>query len=88
MRKIVALLLSVMMSLGIFTSAFAGTGDAYLFGMEKSGDIKASKEMNYIADILDLNGYYTRVYENPITSRFTDSRLNSTVLYLAGQTIL
>ncbi|MDD3138467.1 MAG: hypothetical protein PHX08_05800 [Lachnospiraceae bacterium] len=74
------------MCFGIFSNAYAGVGDAYLFGpcIDGVGEINASEEMNYIHGFMIDMGYSGNVYENPLTKKFTDKRLNSSFLYVSG----
>lgn len=79
MKKNLALCLAAVMSIGAATTAFAGTDDAYFFGM--SDALEEMEDVQYYMD--DLN-YYTKIYQDPTLSKYTNSRLNSSVLYVAG----
>ena len=83
MKKGIAIILAAAISIIPVTTAFAGVDDAYFFGCVDD-DLDTSTEMENVEYWIDKMGYYTKIYTNPSISRFSDSRLNSSVLYFAG----
>lgn len=79
MKRFLAMVLAAVLSMGASATAFAAADDAYFFG-----DEEFLTEMENVEYHMDRMGYYTKIYTNPIVSRFTASRLNSSVLYVAG----
>lgn len=79
MKRFLAMALAAVLSMGTAATAFAGADDAYFFG-----DEEFLTEMEDVEYHMDRMGYYTKIYTNPTSSRFTASRLNSSVLYVAG----
>lgn len=79
MKKVFAMAIALVLSVGTAATAFAGSDDAYFFGGEEM-----LTEMEDVQYHMDKMGYYTKIYTNPTVSRFTSSRLNSSVLYVAG----
>lgn len=79
MKRFLALALTGVLSIGATATAFAGTDDAYFFG-----DSEYLTEMEDVEFYMNKMGYGTKIYTDPATSKFTDSRLNSSMLYFAG----
>lgn len=79
MKRFLAMALAALLSMGATATAFAGADDAYFFG-----DEEFLTEMEDVEYHMGRMGYYTKIYTNPTVSRFTASRLNSSVLHVAG----
>jgi len=83
MKRFLAMALAAVLSMGATATAFAGVDDAYFFGYVDT-DLDTTTEMEDVQYHMDRMGYYTKIYTNPTLARFTASRLNSSVLYVAG----
>ena len=79
MKRYLAMALAAVLSIGATATAFAGADDAYFFG-----DEEFLTEMEDVEYNMDKMGYYTKIYTNPTESKFTASRLNSSVLHFTG----
>lgn len=80
MKKTLALCLAAVLSVSAATTAFAGTKDAYFFG-----NSKFLTEMKNVRDHIENElKYNTEIYTDPTVDDYSDSYLNSGVLYVAG----
>lgn len=79
MKRFLAFVLTSVLSLGTVATAFAGVDDAYFFG-----SVETDIEMQNVKNHMNNMGYSSTIYKNPTVSNFTASRLNSSVLYVAG----
>lgn len=85
MKKYFSLLLAVTICLGMSTSAFAGVEDAYFFGGEDRDEhIYTEQEMESVSSWISKIGFDDYIYLNPTRSKYSQSRLNSGFVYIAG----